>query len=398
MNALPPASFVSSERVAQLAMDLVRLDTQNPPGNEAVVVPTLLELLNSLGCTTEVFEPTLGRPSVLATYRGSAVPTATLLINGHIDVVPIVAADWTAPPFEPVVRDGRLYGRGSADMKGGIAAAIEGLRACIDADIDLGCDISFHLVADEETGGAHGTQALLEAGLIKADACIVPEPTELRVSIAERGSFQAKVEVFGESGHGGDPRRWRSAVADAARMITALHVADFEEPPHPLLGTPTCNVSMVRGGIATNVIAPHCEFDLDRRTLPGQTAPEVMASIVAKIEAACPDADYRIHPTFFCEASELSETHPFAQVVRAAAPESEQEFVGLFLGTDGRFLRNQLGIPTVIFGPGSIRQAHTADEWVDVDQLHQAALAFARIFERFADSFTNSINIKDENG
>lgn len=389
-NRARPAvdTFVRVDRVRETAAELVRIDTRNPPGRESAAVPALLELLGAIGCATEVFTSRSGRPSVLAGYGRVAPGRPTLLINGHVDVVPVAESDWTVPPFEGVVRDGRLIGRGAADMKGGIAAAIEGLRACVDSGIDLGADIVFHLVADEETGGVHGTEELVAAGVVRADACIVPEPTELRPAVAERGSWQARIEVSGTAGHGGDPARGRSAVADAARVTTALHLARFHDVPHPLLGSPTCNVAMVRGGVAANVIAPNCVLTIDRRTLPGETADDVYASIVRTIDAACPDVDYRVVPTFFCEASELSLPHPFADFVDLCRPGEAREdagFVGLFLGSDARFLRNRLAIPTVVYGPGSIRQAHGADEWVEIEDLATAARTFARAMAGFAD-------------
>ncbi|MFI6585248.1 M20 family metallopeptidase [Embleya sp. NPDC050493] len=391
-------TFVRADRVCETAAELVRIDTRNPPGRESAAVPALSNLLNALGCDTDVFTSRSGRPSVIAGYGRGTPGRPTLLINGHVDVVPVVESDWTVPPFEGLVRDGRLIGRGAADMKGGIAAAIEGLRACIDSGVELGADIVFHLVADEETGGDHGTAELVAAGLVRADACIVPEPTELRVAVAERGSWQARIEVFGTAGHGGDPGRGRSAVADAARITTALHLARFHARPHPLLGSPTCNVAMVRGGVAANVIAPSCELTIDRRTLPGESAEDVHASILAMIDASCPDVDYRVVPTFFCEASELPLPHPFADFVDAcrldARPDRDpvgpgagpdQGFVGLYLGSDARFLRNDLRIPTVVHGPGSIRQAHGADEWVALDDLTAAARTLARAMAGFAD-------------
>lgn len=377
--------YVSLDRVVQLTVKLVQFDTCNPPGDEAAVISALCEELESLDCEVDVFRSATGRPSVLARHTPPGSDLPVLLVNGHIDVVPVNEADWSVPPFAGTVHEGRIIGRGTTDMKGGIAAALEGLRACLDAGVSLGAEIHFHLVADEETGGAEGTRALVEAGLVRANACIVPEPTQLRVAVAERGSFQARVVVRGIAGHGGEPLRGRSAIADAAVMVSALHGATFHESPHPLLGRPSCNVSTIQGGIATNVIAPFCEFMIDRRTLPGETAEEILDLVRERIERACPGADYRIEPTLFVESSELETSHPLVGfVVDRAGELAAGGVVGLSLGTDARFLRNQLGIPTVIYGPGSMAQAHAADEWVDVTELHQAALTFARIFRDFA--------------
>jgi len=366
---------IDVERLVATAQALIGCDTRNPPGRESTVTETAIALLRGAGCEVEVFEQTPGRPSVLGRYAGHDGPS--LLVNGHLDVVPIIEEEWTHPPFEGTVVGDRLHGRGSADMKGGIAAAIEGLRACRDAGVPVIGRVLFHLVADEETGGAHGTAALVAAGLVEADACIVPEPTGLAVSVAERGSVQVRVTVTGRSGHGSEPAAARSAIADAAAMVRALHAARYYEHPHPLLGSPSANVALIEGGVATNVVAPSCSFVVDRRTLPGDTVDLVLAGLRAKIDAACPGASYRLEVLVDVEASELPADHPFAVFVSATAGTS---LTGLSLGTDGRFLRNQLGIPTVIYGPGSIEQAHTTDEWVSIEELTTAARTFARIF------------------
>src|SRR5262249_48959073 len=141
----------------------------------------------------------------------------TLIVNGHLDVVPVDAAAWTYHPFDPIEVDGRIYGRGTADMKGGIAAAVCALDVLERAGAAPGCNIVFHLVADEERGGRLGTQALLDAGLIAGSACLIPEPTDLQLCIAERGLMQARIRVQGRPGHGSRPREAVSAIEHAAK-------------------------------------------------------------------------------------------------------------------------------------------------------------------------------------
>ena len=214
---------VDTGRCVDLTTAMIQCDTRNPPGNETLILPLLRDVMRGLGATVEVFEPAPGRPSLLARCGPCDGSRPILLINGHVDVVPVDEAEWSVPPFAGVVRGDNLMGRGACDMKGGIAAAIEGLRACRDAGVEPPADLVFHLVADEETGGAFGTAALLAAGRIAADAAVVPEPSELGIGIAERGTLFARIEVFGRAGHGSDPAAARSAVADAARITQALH-------------------------------------------------------------------------------------------------------------------------------------------------------------------------------
>lgn len=375
---------VDVRRCTDLATAMIQCDTRNPPGDETAVVPMLTDVLRGLGAEVEVFESAPGRLSVLGTVGSGG--SARLLINGHIDVVPIVEADWTMPPFGGVVRDGRLYGRGACDMKGGIAAAVEGLRACRDAGVTPSCDVTFHLVADEETGGRWGTAALLEAGKIAADAAVVPEPSELGVCVAERGVLLAEITVSGRAAHGSDPALGRSAVADAARLAVALHGVEFGGRTHPLLGRPTCNVGVIDGGTAANIVAAECLLRVDRRVLPGQSRSDAVAQLRYVLDGV--GVEYRLEVLAFAEASELDARHPFVDLVRRTCVDGGGSGAvrGLYLGTDARFLRNQLGIPAVVYGPGSMTVAHTADEYVPLDELAAASMTFAALYATFAGS------------
>ncbi|MGH9165226.1 MAG: M20 family metallopeptidase, partial [Acidimicrobiales bacterium] len=264
---------------------LVAVDTQNPPGGERALLPLCRDLLSSFGARFEEVEPAPGRASLLATVGAGDGRRPTLLVNGHLDVVPVDRAGWTRDPFAAELEDGRLYGRGTADMKGGIAAAIEALAALRRAGREPACDVVFHLVADEERGGALGTEVLVAEGRVRADACVVPEPTGLALGVAERGLMNAVITVSGRPVHASEPRLGVSAVEKAARIVLALHGADFGGPAHPLLGRPSCNVGLIAGGDATNIVAPSCRLEIDRRLLPGATRAATEAGLRARIDA-----------------------------------------------------------------------------------------------------------------
>ncbi len=159
-----------------------------------------------------------------------------------------------------------------------------------------------------------------------------------------------------------------------------MHLADFGVAAHPLLGSPTCNVGTIHGGTSANIVASECRLRVDRRLLPGQTQTEALSSLRDLIDGAG-EFDYSVEVLAFVEGSELDVGHPFvAQVQRAAGGAPVR---GLSLGTDARFLRNQLRIPTVVYGPGSMSVAHAADEYVEVDDLVSAAKAFAALYASF---------------
>ena len=382
---------VDVDRLVSLTSALVAVDTRNPPGNEAPIEEVVRSALDARTSRWRSLEPALGRLSLVAELDHPAGPDPrrpTLIVNGHLDVVPVNASAWSHDPFDPQVVDGRLYGRGTADMKGGIAAAICALDVLERAGRVPGCNLVFHLVADEERGGRLGTLALLEAGMIQGDACLVPEPTDLELCVAERGLLQARLHIAGRPGHGSRPREGVSAIEHAARVVLALHAADFGGDEHPLLGRPTANVGTISGGSAFNTVAESCVVGVDRRVLPGATAESTQAEIEALIEAAGVEGlRYRFELDTFGEASEMSPGDPWVKLVGdavAGATGRPPGVIGMTFTTDARFVRNQAGIPSVVCGPGRIDQAHGDDEYVEVSSLAQAAAAFAELFASYA--------------
>ena len=382
---------VDQDRLVELTKSLVRIDTRNPPGNEAPIEEAARAALDHRAGAWQRIEPAPGRMSLVAeiAHPGGPNPSRpTLIVNGHLDVVPVNADAWSHDPFDPQVVDGRLYGRGTADMKGGIAAAICALDVLDRAGRAPGCDLVFHLVADEERGGRWGTQALLEQGLIRGDACLVPEPTDLELCVAERGLMQARIHVAGKPGHGSRPREGISAIEHAAHLVLALHAADFGGNEHPLLGKPTANVGTIQGGTTFNTVAEACIVGVDRRVLPGATVESTRAEIERRIEAAGVEGlRYRFELDTFGEASEMSAGDPWVKQVGDAVARGQGRapgIIGMTFTTDARFVRNQAGIPAVVCGPGRIDQAHTDDEFVDVDRLVDAAAAYAELFAAYA--------------
>ncbi|MGI8492871.1 MAG: M20 family metallopeptidase [Acidimicrobiales bacterium] len=381
--------LVDIARVVELTSAMVAVDTSNPPGREGPIAEVVRGALERWKPEWKQLEPEPGRVSLVAEipHPEGNRQRPRLMINGHLDVVPARPDDWSRSPFEPAVVDGRLYGRGSADMKGGIAAAICALEVLERAGRPPGCDVVFHLVADEEVGGRLGTKALLDAGLIVGDACLIPEPTGMQLCIAERGLYQGHVRVHGVPGHGSRPREGVSAIEHAARLVLALHGADFGGETHPLLGQPSANVGTIEGGNGLNVIAESCRFGVDRRVLPGATAESTEAELRSRIEGAGVDGlRYDLDMTIFGEASELDRDHDWAGAVAdavLAGAGRKPDVIGMPFTTDARFVRNQRCIPAVVCGPGEIAQAHVVDEWVSLDALVDATASYAELIAAF---------------
>lgn len=376
---------VDDRAVVELTKALVAIDTQNPPGNEYLAMGTCRDALSPFTDDVEEFEIASGRTSLLARVDSGRAGAKTLIVNGHLDVVPVDFSGWKHDPFGGEEHDGLLYGRGTADMKGGIAAAVEALHALRRANRAPACNIVFHLVADEERGGVFGTDALVAAGKVTGDACLVPEPTGMDLCVAERGLLVAAVEVHGRPAHGSEPRNGVSAIEHAAQAILQLHAADFGPPDHPLLGRPTANIGVISGGSGHNTVAEQCTFQVDRRVLPGVTKDDAVAQIKDRIG---PDIDYDLDVIVFGEASEMDPSHPFVDDVRSAVAKTANggatpKTIGMSFTTDARFVRNHAGIPAVVCGPGGIAQAHTFDEFIAVDALVHASAAYAELFASF---------------
>jgi succinyl-diaminopimelate desuccinylase len=377
---------VLADSVVGMTQALVATDTRNPPGQEWLAADVARQLLEPIGFSFDSIEPAPGRVSLIARL-GEEPDRPTLIVNGHLDVVPINPDGWTRDPFGGEIADGRVWGRGTADMKGGIAAAIEAVLALGRAGRSLPCNLVFHLVADEERGGAFGTAVLASSGLVIGDACLVPEPTSLGVCIAERGLLHVDVTLRGRPAHASEPSRGISAIQKAAKVVLALHGADFGHPPHPLLGSPTANAGVIAGGSGANTVAERCVVTIDHRVLPGQTRDDAVTDVRRLIdEIDDPDLSYDLLPLIFGEASELAAGHPWVAQVQRAITQTRgapAPILGMTFATDARFVRNDAGIPAVVCGPGGIEQAHIDDEWVAVDDLVDAAAMYAELFATF---------------
>jgi len=383
---------VSTESLVEMTRALVAEDSSNPPGDERAAARVAAGLLEDLGAEVSVVEGAPGRVSLVGVLGRGHGPT--LLVNGHLDCVPVDATDWTHDPFGGEVADDRVWGRGTADMKGGIAAALEAVHATRRAGVELPCDVVFHLVADEERGGQMGTRVLLERGLISADACLVPEPTNLDLCIAERGILQMEVHLQGIPVHASEPRRGVSAIEKAAKVVLAVHAADFGRS-HPLLGSPSANAGIIAGGTGANVVAERCVVTVDHRALPGQDEADAVDDVRRLIDAIDdPELRYRLEPIVFGEASELNADHPWIAHVASAIEASSgrrPRVIGMTFATDARFVRNQGAIPAIVCGPGGIEQAHIVDEWVAIESLVDAAALYATLMAGFDNTVASRV-------
>ncbi len=382
------AAAVDPDEVVRFSQTLIEAPSENPGGTEDEVAEIAEGLLVALGASSRIVRGEAGRPSVVARIGDGSRPR--LAWNGHLDVVPAGDPEtWDHPPFGAEVVDGRLVGRGAVDMKGAVAAALAAVAALGRSAIELGGTLDLHLVADEEMAGLNGTQVLLEQGLLDQDAAIVGEATEMDVALAERGGAWVVATSRGRSAHGSRPHLGVNAIATMSRFVLRIEevLPDIE---HPLAGRPTVNAATIEGGSAPNVVADRCVVDVDRRTIPGERSSEAVLEpferLSESIRAEHPDTDLSFDLRLWIDAAEADPGSEIAEQCRSAVraelgrmPE-DAGFTGI---TDARFYLNEARIPTVILGPGSLGVAHTANEWVEVDELVAAARVYARVFAAY---------------
>jgi acetylornithine deacetylase/succinyl-diaminopimelate desuccinylase family protein len=367
---------MTESEVVELAGELVERESENPPGNERAVAESLRDRLESSPVPIDVdfYEVEADRPNVVA--RAGDPENGTVLLTGHVDVVPANAADWSGDPYELRERGDRVVGRGISDMKGALAAKVLAAERYY-ADADRPGEVVLAFVVDEEANGA-GTRALVERGL-DADVAIIGEPSELQACVAQKGVVRYELTVRGESGHSGRPDDAVNAISGIRRVIERVEALDDrlrEETEHPHLAPETVTVTEIAGGIAPNVVPDSVTATVDWRFLPGTTSPDAFDRRIAEtVEGATLDGeqvDVGVERTVFARAAEIPADHDLVEAVTDAADRAgvSAEVVGFNAATDARFLVHDADIPTVLFGPGSIeRDAHTVDESIRAADL-----------------------------
>ncbi len=366
-----------------LAQALVSIPSVNPvlaPGGagEEEIAARCTEWLTSWGLRAEAEEVAPGRWNVLASLEGSG---PTLLLNGHLDTVGVDGM--SVGPFDPQVEDGRLTGRGSCDMKGGLAALLAATARL--AETGPRPNLIVGLTADEEHASL-GMDTLVRSG-VTADLAVVCEPTSLRVMPAHKGFVWLRAFFRGRAAHGSRPDRGVDAIRHAGLYLSALDAYADElcrRPAHPFLGHGSLHAGTITGGTAESVYPDACELLLERRTLPGEPTDAVVEefqAVLDRLHDREPDLDASLEMTLDRPGTEVSVE---SRLVRGLLEAGEAHGVvarieGMTAWVDAAFL-NEAGIPAVCYGPGDIAQAHSADEWIDVAEI----VTCADVLETFA--------------
>lgn len=387
MGELALRELVDTTTLVEVTRELVRCRSVNPPGDERSAAQVVIRHLERIGAREiRTFEPSSGRVSVLAKWGRPG--RRALGWNGHLDVVPVGdEAQWQHPPFDAHVAEGRVWGRGTADMKGAIASVLQALELIGRRGTEPDGEVVLSFVADEETGGTLGTSYLADQGLIRGlDAAICGEPTGLNVATAARGRLWLEIIADGRSSHASQPEGGDNAITRMHRVVAALMEVDLPREAHPLLGRATLTPTRIAGGDSPNSVPDRCALTIDRRFLPTEDAEGVRQQIEQALDALAGDRHHlQIIEHAHFEASEIDPTEPLVATVRTAAARAvgrRPQVTGMPGSTDARFLV-RAGVPTVIFGPGDLSRAHSLDESIGISELVDGAAAYAAVIEDF---------------
>ena len=404
-----------ADEIARLCSDLVKVPSENPPGDMTEMAGFICDWLSERGLRPERHEPKKGAINVLVSLGEAERPC--LALGGHMDVVP--AGDrkrWSVDPFSGEIRDGRVWGRGATDMKGGLACLLYALNAIAQEVEHLPGKLLLAITPDEETGGEHGTKWLVERGLLRGDACIMAEPSTIYASVvAEKGVCWLKLRAPGKPAHGSLPMLGENAIEKAVEAMEVLRGLEGLEARMPdelkpvieasrelfklfapalakELGLPpgravgitkaldhvTVNFGIIRGGTKVNMVPDSCELEVDVRVPPGLSPSDVLAWARERLaEAGLADVECSL-----IHSSEPNYTLPSEPIFRLLSANAK-EIAGIDVkpiiitgGTDARFLRLK-GIPAIHYGPGALHKAHAYDEFVEVRDLEVVTLVLA---------------------
>lgn len=372
---------IDERKLLSLAAALVRIPSENPPGNEGEIAEFLASKLRELGFNVVEYDFKPGRPNLVGRLHFGE--GKSLMFDGHMDTVPVGNVDrWGVDPFSGEIMNGRLHGRGATDMKSSIAAWISAVEGALNMDAELKGEILTCLVSDEEVSGL-GTDDLLSRGYF-ADMAVVGEPTGLTLQIAHKGVVRWKLSTFGKAAHISSPTDGVNAIYKMAKACREIrrYSDRLTEKTHELLGSPTISIGTVKGGVKDNIIPDLCEASVDRRLIPGEEPEEAESELIELLESIKRrDKDFR-YRLERCVLLQPSETKPDAEIVEIFKKSIRRvtcrkpETLG-FKATCEMTHLVRSGIPTVIFGAGRLDQAHKIDEHVDVEEILAASKIYA---------------------
>ncbi|RLI69310.1 hypothetical protein DRO91_07770 [Candidatus Heimdallarchaeota archaeon] len=361
--------------IKELTKTLVEMDSQNPPGRTKHIAKFLAEEGKSLGLETKIVPLDNERQNVLLSF---GTGPRSLVLSGHLDTVPVGdESKWKYPPLSFTERNGRYYGRGTVDMKGGVATLIAVMAALYDADLPLEYKVLFIGTADEEVGMKGAFQINKEGYMDNAACLVITEATNLHVGIAEKGPLWVRVDVKGKAAHGSMPEKGVNAIYGACKVITGFRDS-LPQVENELLRKTTLNVGVIAGGSKINIVPERCSFECDFRLIPEIDISTFKADLYSLVDVLSSNEPFNVSLTFTHVVPALSTNKNdvlVQQMLKWATKltNNQKSFIGLTYATDAAALLPPKTIPFVIFGAGDPAVLHQANEFVPKKDLEIAA-------------------------
>ncbi len=371
-------SFVKEADVVKFCQELVRIKSVNPPGDELQAAEYVASVMKKIGLEVELIKHSPTRASVLARVK-SLRKKPGLLFNGHLDTVPVGLERWIHEPFDGQASEGKVWGRGAADMKGGLAVLMVAAKALAEAGVPLRGDLLVAATAGEEVDSLGAVAIASRSDLGPIQAVVIPEPSYNDVYIAEKGAFWLELITHGKTAHGSMPETGRNAIMMMVTLINELEKLSFPFKEHPLLGGFSKSLNTIAGGVKTNVVPDHCVVTVDMRTVPGQDHQAILRQVeglITDLSRRIPDFKASVRVTNDRAPVETSSDEPVVQnffdlVAEVAGERPVPKGVRYY--TDAVAFVPALKAPMIICGPGDAKLAHQPNEHVEISKLVQAA-------------------------
>ncbi|MDQ0178458.1 M20 family metallopeptidase [Bacillus chungangensis] len=371
-----------TEAAIHFLQKLIKINSINPPGNELDVAKLLQKELAHTDLTVKIDEFETGRANILIanTSTKSATmrqPRKRLVLSGHLDTVPLGKETWKIDPFQGKIEGNRIYGRGSTDMKSGLAAMIFALRLVSERKVSLDGDVVLVGTAGEEVDGCGAKRAIQKDWLDNCTAMIVGEPTANEIVTAHKGTLWVSIALFGKTAHGSMPEQGKNTLLAMNEVINELQRSFlFKIDQHALLGKNTINFATIEGGIQTNMVPDDCRMTVDIRTIPGQSHQIIFSNIEKIVKMICEkhQVTSKIDILNNMGAVSTPTNHPFIELAAAckqalSGHSQKVSFQGVNYYTDASVFTTYLPtVPVLLFGPGEPHLAHQPNEWADIEK------------------------------
>jgi len=379
---------IDEAEVVSLCQELIQIKSVNPPGDEHPMAEFVSSHLKKAGLEVELIPHSPTRASVLAHLKSTRKKPG-LLFNAHLDTVPVGSEKWIHEPFAGEVAEGKIWGRGTADMKGGLAALMVAVKTIAKARLPLQGDLILAVTAGEEVDSIGATTIARRKDLGPVQAVMIPEPSNNDVFIAEKGALWLEITTHGKTAHGAMPELGRNAVMMMIPLITELQTLVFPFNEHPLLGGFTQSVNTIVGGVKTNVVPDHCAVTVDMRTVPGQDHKAIVRQVetlITNLSQKIPDFKASVRVTNDRIPIESSPDDPvvkgFLDIVAEVVGERPVPR-GVRYYTDAVAFVPVLKTPMIICGPGNAQLAHQPNEYVEISKLIHSVRIFTMSGAKF---------------